>query len=114
MGLATNAMCAIELFRCAAGAPDIEYALDIEIRIVGGPILVNRYGDHPYGPYFGPLPEGETRFPMYSLGPRDGFGQVAALFERDFWNLVGVDQVREVNVDFDAAFRELGLPVQRP
>ena len=108
MTLFINAMCAAEKFRCVAGAPDVEFALDFAVMVRGEPVRVADYGRNPYHS-LGPIQHGETGFPIYSLGPREGFEELAASFERDFWNAAGFDSTNRLSVDFDRAFEHLGI-----
>jgi Putative DNA-binding domain len=108
-----NALCAAEMFRRGAGAPDIEYGLEFAIANGGaGDLNVSYYGN-PYGE-LGPFPKGHTIFPRYSIGRADEFQGLAQVFERDFWDAVGFDPPSLARVDFDRAFRELGLVSDQP
>ena len=75
----------------------------------GKPVQVGIYGRDAYGRTLGPIPLGETVFPIYSLGPREELENLAASFDRDFWNAAGFDSTNRLAVDFDRAFQELGV-----
>ena len=73
--------------RGKAHAPTAEYALEIEIRVLGDFVSVAR------DKYFaaGRFPPGVIEFPRYTLGDSDEIPRLSALFERDFWNSFGKD-----------------------
>ena len=108
MGIVSNIMCAVEKFRDAAGAPDVEFALEVEILVIGEPVGIGKYGRDIFRDNLGPFPSSSTAFPRYSLGPREEFSDAMELFELDFWNAASVDQKKKLLVDFQSAFRELG------
>ena len=109
LGLVANAQCAAELFRRAADAPEVEYGLEFEIQVIGENLPVGKYGRDPLGDWLGPFPTGQALFPRYSVGSPDEFARTTALLERDFWNAAGHDWSHAVEIDFVAAFEELGL-----
>lgn len=74
--------------RKQALAPAAEYVLDVEIRVLGGNVQVNRDGWYDSS---GTLQLGSTKFPRYSLDDPDEIPTLLALFERDFWNSFGKD-----------------------
>ena len=88
---------------------DVEYALDFAVMVRGEPVRVGIYGRGAYGQSLGSIPHGETAFPIYSLGSREEFEELAASFERDFWNAAGFDSTDRLSVDFDRAFQDLGI-----
>ena len=69
--------------RKQALAPAAEYALEVELRVLGGNVPVNR--DRWYDSS-GTLQLGSIKFPRYSLDDPDEIPALLALFERDFWN----------------------------
>ena len=80
--------------RNRVGAPAAEYALDVEIRVVGGAVevpIVARYSSRDY-PI---LPPGQTVFPRYPLGDSSSVPDLLALFDRDFLNSLGEDRSGE-------------------
>ena len=109
MGMVGNAMCAAERFRRAAGAPDVEYGLEFEIRVNGSDIPVGSYGRDLIGHDFGYWGTDPIRFPRYSLGEPNDFQAVAALLDRDFWHAIGYDSKQRIEVNFAKAFAEMGL-----
>ena len=74
--------------RKQALAPAAEYVLDVEIRVLGGNVPVNRDGWYDSS---GTLQLGSIKFPRYSLDDPDEIPTLLALFERDFWNSFGKD-----------------------
>ena len=77
--------------RNQADAPAAEYALEVEIRVVGGAVevpIVARYSSRDY-PI---LPPGQTVFPRYPLGDSSSVPDLLALFDRDFLNSLGEDR----------------------
>ena len=94
-----NGLLAAERFRRAAGAPDAEYGLEVELRVKGGQVPLMGHG--------GPLPVGMLKksrevFPRYPVGPREEFGRLWSLFDRDLWNMAGEDWGEQIlSVDFD-------------
>jgi hypothetical protein len=107
-----NALCAAEKFRRAAGAPDAEYGLELQI---ASPVdlPIGKYGGVHFGETLGPLPAGTT-FPRYSVGAPDGFQNLSQVFERDFLNGAGHDFPNLVRIDFERALSELGLTGAAP
>ena len=69
--------------RKQALAPAAEYALEVELRVLGGNVPVNRDGWYDSS---GTLQPGSIKFPRYSLDDPDEIPALLALFERDFWN----------------------------
>lgn len=81
-------------------APTAEYALDVEIRAIGRPVMVLTGNAGPsWKPSSSPsmvqtsgtLQPGSIKFPRYSL---DDFNEIPALLESfncDFWNSIGLD-----------------------
>ena len=57
MGTFGNALCAAEKFRRAAGAPDVEYGLELNI-MSSVDLPIGKYGGIQFGETLGPLPEG--------------------------------------------------------
>lgn len=95
LAVAANSLLAAEQFRRVATTPNIEYGLEIEMKAQG----IERAPNEP------------EPFPRYTVGPREEFGNLWALFARDVRNAVGLDSHSgEATVDFDRAFRDLGLP----
>ena len=105
LGLVSNTILAIEKFRINAGAPGVEYALDVAIDVVGSPIPVMGYGNYPST--LGCT--GGIIFPRYSVGSPSEFQSLGSLVERDYWNHVGQDRKENIKIDFDTALQELGL-----
>lgn len=78
--------------RKQALAPTAEYALEVEIRVLGGNVPVKR--EQWYDP-LGTLQPGSIKFPRYSLDDPDEIPSLLALFERDFWNSLDKDLSNE-------------------
>lgn len=89
IGTVVNTLCVTERFRRAAGAPSIEYAMELEIWNMGDSLNVSGYKRTGYEDFLGPLAVGRTTFPRYSVGHPDGFQELTELIERDFWHSVG-------------------------
>ena len=100
MGVVCNCMDMLHNFRIAAGAPEAEYGLEVEIIRRGEkPISTPGYRGVPYRP-LGHLSRDAYLFPRYPIGPLDGFSKIAGLVERDFWNATGNDWPERIEVDF--------------
>lgn len=108
MGLVANTLCAIQRFRTAAGAPDVEYGLDIQLVTSLSALLVASYGGKEYGVT---QPAQGTRhvFPRYSVGPCEEFSALTREVERDFWHSAGNDVTELLEVDFASTLKQLGL-----
>ena len=76
--------------RNQAGAPAAEYALEVEIRIIGGAVKIYDPGHPIRGDCPILLPE-SIIFPRYSLGDPSSILDLLALFYRDFWDSLGED-----------------------
>jgi hypothetical protein len=103
MGLVGNALCAVERFRRAAGAPDIEFGLEFEICINGPEMPVPGYGSSVVSRDLGHFPKDQTIFPRYSVGAFNEFASVTALLENDFWNAAGCDWDQHLEIDYARA-----------
>ena len=86
--------------RNAASAPTAEYAVDVELSILGESVPVRGCDQDGFSVPFGLgiLKRGSVRYPgglpsqpRYSLGEREDIPELTSLFERDFWNSVGKD-----------------------
>jgi hypothetical protein len=110
MAVAGNVLLAAERFRRAAGAPDVEYGLEVEIRTRGRELQISGYDRRERHHTLGALSTPAELFPRYVVGPREEFGKVWSMIERDFWNAAGKDWGESpLSLDFERAFRELGL-----
>ncbi len=90
-GLLANSLATIDKFRYAAGAPDIEYALELEI--FGFPEVVHLLN---LEGFFGVETLGEFAsnpniFPRYSVGSRAEFDDLIGIVFTDIHDAVGVD-----------------------
>ena len=74
--------------RRQAFVPMAEYALDVEIHVIGGAVDV---GTDAPRPYWDGLSIGSTNFPRYPLGNSEEIPSLVNLFWRDFWHAVGRD-----------------------
>jgi hypothetical protein len=71
---------------------NVEYALALQLPIMGKPVPLIRYGDGAYGDiHADDLPMGDNEFPLVSIGGADEFGQLLQRFDEDIWNLAGLD-----------------------
>lgn len=102
MGLVANSFWAAERFREAAGAPATEYGLELEIVNRKPGMSVQRYGTGGFSDSIAECPTGTIHFPRYSVGPPEEFNTLAALIERDFWNAMGRDFDRKIEIEPDA------------
>ena len=76
-------------------APTAEYALEVEVISIGGPVMVSDpNSDQHHLPRLPPptLQPGTTTFPKYPLGDPTGIPDLLAVFHRDFWNSLGIDR----------------------
>lgn len=109
IGLVANCLCCTEDMRQAVQAQDVEYGLEIELRVLNSTLPVGRYGQHGLGPHLGPISVGKHIFPRYSVGSREEFTSLMALVERDFLNLAGVDASHSIEIDFSSFRSRLAL-----
>ena len=75
-------------------APTAEYALEVEVISMGGPVVVfDPNSDQRHFARHAPptLQPGTTTFPRYPLGNPTGIPGLLAEFYRDFWNSLGRD-----------------------
>ena len=76
-------------------APTAEYALEVEVIVIGESVVVRNDWDRFAAGHFQP---GKMLFPAYSLGNSDKIPDLLTLFLRDFWDSlgsdVGTDEVR--------------------
>ena len=101
-----NLIVQVNYIRGQALSPTAEYALDVEIRTTGSPVLVlgerasqpgsgapRIYADlHPPERFaLGTLLPGSIKFPQYSLGDPDEVLKLLTLFRKDFLNSLGKD-----------------------
>ena len=77
--------------RNQAGAPAAEYALEVEIRVIGGPVTVHNMAKYFRSSCPTLLPKSIV-FPRYSLGDSSSVPDLLALFDRDFWDSLGEDR----------------------
>ena len=73
--------------RNQAGVPVAEYAIEVEINVIGVPAIVPRNNYYTLGK----LTPGTIQFPRYSLGDSNEGNYLLNLFYRDFWNSFGKD-----------------------
>ena len=78
--------------RKQAPAPTEEYALEVEIVAIGGPVEVCNDDSRHLGRFSPPtFQPGSTTFPRYPLGNPDEISDLLKSFHRDFWNSLGKD-----------------------
>ena len=85
--------------RRQALAPTAEYALEVEVITIGGPVVASNDYRHDLDPFAPPtFQPGRMPFPRYLLANSDEIPDLLILFHRDFWNSlgsdVGADEVR--------------------
>lgn len=84
-----NTVEAADRFRTEAGAPAVEYGLEVEIFAHGSlPVLL--YGDA-WHQTAGVLNTGHHVYPRYAFGPKESWQDSLLVAHRDFWNSIGVD-----------------------
>jgi hypothetical protein len=105
MCLVGNIFCAVERFRRAAQAMDVEWAFELAITNDVNKLGVGRYGGQGHTNWLGPFPLGETIFPRYSIGAPAEFPALHGLVERDFWNAAGHDFTELPRIDYAKALQ---------
>ena len=100
----TNLSVWADHIRKQTDSPTTEYALEVETRTFGNPVLIGnntvffnamRSGVSGLEGHFPKLLD--LNFPRYSLGSSDEIPKLLALFHRDFWNALGIDAGQEEN-----------------
>jgi Putative DNA-binding domain len=77
----------VDIIRARASRPTQDFALEIEFGC-SDPLHMDPYaGLVPSG--LRKLPAGQTIFPRYEIGSRDGFNELLTTVDGDFWNLGG-------------------------
>ncbi len=110
MGLAVNAILCIHQFRTAAGAPDVEYGLELEVMTVNGdmPLAGFWYGS-PLAGAMGPLSPNPLVLPprgmRLSIGSPDEFQRLINIILTDIYDAASVRRTEpepdpELIVDF--------------
>ena len=84
-----NLVAWVDHIRRQADAPTTEYALEVEICVIGREIMVFLADGRSNGS--GKLQPGSKIFPRYPVGDSDNIPELLAWFERDFWNFMGKD-----------------------
>ena len=111
MCLVSNAFCSVERFRNYAKMPGVKYAVEAEVIPTKNPTGEGRIRIHAYNDTnvekehcaLAKLPNDPIQFPQYSLGSSEGFQELAARIDRDFWNAVHVDSPSKLLVNFPLA-----------
>lgn len=90
----------IERIRIESGA-SVEFALAVQLPVVGRPIDLIRYGATSFSSFDsgGEMPAGENEFPIISVGSRDEFEILLQRFDEDVWNLAGQD-IQKTSANF--------------
>ena len=102
MGMVCNALNYIHRIRKIAGAPSVEYALEIQVMNLGDPLTVYNYGNGYRNRPLGKIRESNTIFPRYSVGSAESFQQLSDVLETDFWNHSGVvTSGGNIQINFD-------------
>ena len=99
----------VDHIRNVAHVPTAEFAIEAEVRTLGGPVYVGNNAARFRSMVGGAnLPPGlfpklsDVKFPTYPLGSRDEIPTLLAVFYRDFWNALG-------NAPEDMTFAVKGL-----
>jgi hypothetical protein len=77
----------VDIIRARAGRPTQDFALEIEFGSSDSTRMDPYVGYVPSG--LKNLPAGQTIFPRYEIGSRDGFNELLTTVDSDFWNLGG-------------------------
>ena len=79
--------------RRVAGAPGSEYAIEAEISVTSGSVLVGASNDASSMRRLrsASIQAPGILFPRFSLGPAEEMGVQCEILERDFWNAIGKD-----------------------
>lgn len=87
-------------FRWAAGAPDTEYAMEVEVKAWPKPTPVTFLGGSASPSRFmGHIEESNTLFPRYSLGPPSEFPDLLGVLLRDLEHAAGVEYNDDITFD---------------
>ena len=95
MFLFANTITQVDRLRRSAGVPTVEYGVELEVRVMAPCSLRVVDGRFPHAARS--FPRGPTAFPRYVLGGTEDVGRLLALFDRDFWNCLGVGVETEVD-----------------
>ena len=95
-----NGLRNVERVRKYAGLPTLELGLEIELRVVGQPLLFPRFRRANY-PFNVPwLDIGTHNYPRYAVGSVDTFNDVSSLIIKDWFNDAGYDWRDRVAIDY--------------
>jgi hypothetical protein len=101
LSMLVNALVTADRYRRDAGAPEAEYALDVEIDGPGRSVQMRRIGGDSRRsmnvPEIRPLP---LQFPRRSVGTTDEFDRLVTLVLRDLYNAAGLEFQQEVQLYF--------------
>ena len=87
----------VDRVRGYANAPAAEYAIEVQFRVVGDAVITVK---RPYKPAAeGTVRPDRSLFPRYSLGNPTDVPQLSALFYRDFWNFLEIDEIDAADED---------------
>lgn len=100
MSFVCNAMFAVENFRKATSAQNVEFGLELELK---NNSLNLQLGDYNGMDRIGRFDIQSYIFPRYSIGPVSEFNKLANLIERDILNAAGEEQYAAIDIDFNQA-----------
>lgn len=109
LGMVSNLLFAAHKFRCAANAPNLEYAIDVDLRVGVNELPLTGLGEQAGWDSLGTIHGGPHRFPRYSLGDADEMLLIARETFRDLANASGADFDVNIEIDFADQLQAAGL-----
>ena len=98
----------VDIVRARNSRPGQRYALEVEF-LASDPMRFYVYaGTEPSG--IQPIPQEGATFPRYELGDTDTFNQTLTEFDRDVWNLSGIDPGWELAINWPSAIGPTKTP----
>ena len=88
-----NAATTCDRFRRYAGAPDLEYGMELEINHTLESLPLYKLGDSHFAA--GGFTEQRMIFPRYSFGSMDELGSIVTLLTYDLWDAAGIGGKRD-------------------
>jgi hypothetical protein len=90
VAVTANAILTAHRLRSAVGAPEAEYALEVEVSHLGLPPTLAKFGGR-YRDMIGPIQPVDLRLPRLTIGPLDELDGVLRWVARDLVNSAGAD-----------------------
>jgi len=107
IGFVANALLAAHKFRIAVGAPDAEYALEIEAVMLGGALRIGGFGEDKFGTRTTIIEKTPLLFPRLSVGPMSDFSSLVTIVLTDLWHAAEQDETSPFFVDFESAWSRI-------